>query len=243
MLQHNSPQPLYEQIKAYILHRIQTGEFAPDTRLPSERELASQFEVSRVTVSKAIKELEQAGWLYVQIGKGTYIKDRPLHQEITALTSFTEEMAMRGHPTHSRVLRAEQTQPDPDTARILRLAPGAKIVILERVRYTANRPLALECSSFDAAECADIIAYHDFSHESLYAVLSQSYGVNLTHADQTFEARAASQSESSFLSIQEGTPVLAIHRVTFTDQDQPFEVVKSVYRGDRYTFRARLRRV
>lgn len=243
MLQNNSPRPLYEQIKDYIMHRIQTGEFAPNTRLPSERDMAARFGVSRLTVSKAVKELEQAGWLYVQIGKGTYINDAPIHQEIAALTSFTEEMALRGQPTSSRVLRAEHTPPTEDIARALQIGPGVEVITLERVRYAASRPVALEASSFAATACPDILQQHDFARESLYTVLSRDYGLRLTYAEQSFEARAASSTEAHHLEVSEGAPVLAIHRITYTHDERPFEVVKSVYRGDRYKFRAMLRRI
>ena len=243
MLDTKSSKPLYEQIKDYILHGIHEGRFKPNERIPSERDLSDHFGVSRLTVGKAIKELVQAGWLYVQIGKGTFISDEPIDQQLEALTSFSEEMARRGQETHSRVLRAEYIEADEITARTLNMPIGLKVMLLKRVRLVGGRPMALESSQIMASLCNGIIEKHNFEHDSLYAALRNDYGLSLTHAEQIFEARAATESEAKYLELETGDPVLAISRVTFSANDKPIEYVQSVYRGDRYKFRAILRRI
>ncbi len=239
----NSPVPLYLQIKQYILAKIQSGEYPRNVQLPSERRLADQFQVNRLTVTKALKDLEQEGFVYTQVGKGTFVKDEPISQEIAVLSSFTEEMTLRGQTVYSKVITAKVSSPSEETARILQILPGEHVVILERVRYAGNRPMALEHSSFRAAHCPGILERYDFSRQSLYAALGSDYGINLAYAEQTFEARGALTHEARRLSVTEGAPVLAIHRITFTQDDRPFEVVNSVYQGDRYKFRAILRRI
>lgn len=243
MLKNNSSIPLYEQIKEYILHQIHQGDWTPHMRIPSERDLAESFGVSRMTVAKAIKELVHDGRLYVQIGKGTYINEAPMKQEIEALTSFTEDMASRGQVTNSRVLRAEIIHASNETAEMLDIFPETDLVLLERVRFAGGRPIAIERSTVIASLCPYILQNHDFSQESLYQVLREVYNVNLMWAQQTFEARAATESEAQNLHLDIGSPVLAIHRVTYNQQDVPCEEVKSVYRGDRYKFRAKLTRI
>lgn len=243
MLQTESSKPLYEQIKDYILHHIQTGDWESNTRIPSERDLAEQFEVSRVTVGKAIKELVRAGHLYVQIGKGTYINDAPMKQQIDTLTSFTEEMTIRGQSTSSHVISAYIRTVGDDTAKVLNVPTGVTVMELQRVRYVGQRPMAIECASVLASLCPNILESHDFSRESLYAALRDDYGVQLISAEQTFEARAATEEEAYHLDLDVGAPVLAIHRVTYNNQNVACEEVKSVYRGDRYKFRAKLSRI
>ncbi|QPC80642.1 GntR family transcriptional regulator [Phototrophicus methaneseepsis] len=242
MPNNHSSKPLYEQIKDDILYRIQSGEYAPNTQLPSERQLAAKFGVSRLTASKAIKALIQAGWLYVQIGKGTYVREKPIDQEIAALTSFSEEMASRGQQVASKILRAEVTTPPGEIARALRVSVAMDVIVLERVRYVARRPVALELAYILAAKCPGILEKHDFTRESLYSVLANDYQIHLTYAEQTFEARSAQEHEAHHLKIPIGTPVLAISRVTYNSEDAPIEVVKSMYLSDRYKFRAILRR-
>lgn len=243
MLDKSSPQPLYEQIKLYILAKIDTGEYARNTQLPSERQLAKQFGVSRLTVSKAIKQLVQEDRLYVQIGKGTYVGDESIQQQVETLTSFTEEMQSLGQQTTSRVISATIKPASPDVAEALSIAEGEEVVELKRVRLNSQRPLAIECASIVATRCPNILEEYDFSQASLYSVLRDEYGILLVSADQIFEARAATEDEANLLNVDIGTPVLAIHRITYDDHGSACEEVKSVYRGDRYKFRARLSRL
>ncbi|MEO1644759.1 MAG: GntR family transcriptional regulator, partial [Chloroflexota bacterium] len=150
MLDKSSSQPLYEQIKDYILERIASGEYSPHSRLPSERKLSNHLAVSRLTVSKAIKQLVQEGLLYTQVGKGTYVATDPIQQQIDTLSSFTEEMKIRGQTTSSRVLSARVKSASAEVAEILNIPLGIDVVELERVRMVAQQPMAIEQSTIRA---------------------------------------------------------------------------------------------
>ncbi len=236
-----SPKPLYEQVKEFIICRIQDGTFKPHTRIPSERELAQRFGVNRLTVTKAIKELEQAGLVYVRIGKGTFIAPETYNFQLDMLMSFTDEMRQRGHVVSSRVLNAETVEASAESARHLNVPPGTRVSVLRRVRCVNDQPIALETSTLLDAACPNLFSDHDFARESLYHVLRTSYGLVLAYAEQTLEARAASREEAVLLEIAERAPVLAIQRVTYDDRDRAVEYASSVYRGDRYKFRAVLK--
>lgn len=243
MLDLESAKPLYEQIKAYILGNIQSGTFVADTRIPSERALSEQFGVSRLTVKRAIDDLTQNGTLYVQIGKGTYISRPKYDQQLEQLTSFTEEMAKRGQHTDSRVLIAETIPASVEDARMLKILPGVSLLHLERVRMADGVPLAIERTKIAASRCPGILNGHNFSRESLYVVLRQEYGINLTHAEQSIEARLATEEESKLLHIEANAAILHMVRVTYSGSDQPFEYTLSAYCGSRYKFNAVLKHV
>jgi GntR family transcriptional regulator len=236
-----SPKPLYEQIKEFILHHIQEGTFKPHTRIPSERELAQRFGVNRLTVTKAIKELEQAGLVYVRIGKGTFIAPETYNLQLDTLMGFTEEMRQRGHAVTSRVLNATVSEATAESASHLNVPVGTRVAILRRVRCVNQQPIALETSTLVAAACPDILLHHNFAVESLYHVLRTRYGLALAYAEQTLEARPAAREEAILLEIAERAPVLAIQRVTYDDRGRAVEYASSAYRGDRYKFRAVLK--
>jgi GntR family transcriptional regulator len=240
MLDAESSKPLYEQIKEYILHKITTGELPPHARIPSERMLAQQFGINRLTASKAIKELVLDGKLYTRVGKGTYVKEEPIDHTLGSLTSFTEEMSARGQPASSRVLRAGITEAYETVARLLNVTVGTPLVILKRVRLANQQPIALETSTIVAAYCEGILEHHDFARESLYRVLREEYDLCLTQAEQVFEARQATEDETEILELEASSPILAITRVTYLDNGDIVECVESAYRGDRYKFRAML---
>ena len=243
MINPDSATPLYVQIKDHILTNIQAGDYPVAKRIPSERKLAQEYNVSRLTVSKAIQELVREGYLVAHVGKGTFVSDGTIDAQLDTLMSFTEEMAQRGQHTYSRVLHCALVPASELIADQLEVARGTEIIELHRVRMTDNKPVALEKSNILAALCPDILERFDFTHESLYQVLRMTYDVHMTYGEQTMEARPAGAEVAAVLNITPESPVLHITRVTYTDEDRPFEYVRSAYRGDRYKFRAVLRHV
>ncbi|MBK8023183.1 MAG: GntR family transcriptional regulator [Chloroflexi bacterium] len=243
MLDVESAKPLYEQIKDFLLNNIRSGVYVPDTRIPSERALSEQFGVNRLTVKKAIDELIQAGHLYVQIGKGTYIRRPKFDQQLEQLTSFSAEMSSRGQRASSLVLKAEIVPASVEDARILRVTPGTRLVLLERLRLADNLPIAIEHTRFLERMCEGILEEHDFSKESLYHVLREEYAVTLTHAEQSIEARLATLEESRLLLIPQNAAILHMTRLTYATGGLPFEYALSAYCGVRYKFNAVLKHV
>jgi GntR family transcriptional regulator len=235
--------PLYEQIKDYLLNCIDQGIYPADTRLPSERDLAEQFGVSRLTVKKAISDLLQSGHVYVQIGKGTYVSRAKIDQSLDALTSFSEDVGKRRQRPSSRVLEAREIPASVDEARTLRIPAGAPLFLLRRVRLADDVPMAIESSRVVAALCPGLLDGRDFGATSLYHVLRAEYSIRLTYAEQSIEARLASIEEAHLLAVEVRAPILGISRVTYTDTDVPVEFALSAYCGTRYKFQAILRRV
>ena len=96
MLSKHSPVPLYQQLKAVIEDHIATGEWLPNQRAPSERELCEQFKISRITVRQALSELVMEGRLTRTQGRGTFVAHPRIQQQLTNLTGFTQDMQARG---------------------------------------------------------------------------------------------------------------------------------------------------
>ncbi|KXK20816.1 MAG: GntR family transcriptional regulator [Chloroflexi bacterium OLB15] len=243
MIDAKSSKPLYEQIKEYLLTGIQNGVFQPGDRIPSERDLSEQFKVSRLTVNKAVKELERIGVVYAQVGKGTFISSVIYQQQLNFLTGFTDEMRSRGYSSSSRVLSAQMVAAPDDIALILNVMPGARLIQLRRVRLADDQPVAIETANLVSTRFPDLLEGHDFSSESLYQVLREEYGIILTYAEQSIEARMPTREELTVLGLKPTNPVLSMTRVVFTEDKRPIEYVQSVYRGDRYKFRVVLRNV
>ncbi|MCC6615510.1 MAG: GntR family transcriptional regulator [Anaerolineae bacterium] len=241
MLDAHSVKPLYEQIKDHILRAIEKGVYEAGSRIPSERALSEKYGVNRMTVKKALDELVQMGYLDVRIGKGTYVSRPKIDQQLTALTSFTEDMAKRGQSASSRVLVAGYVPADVQEARILNIDPMTPLVFLIRVRLADDTPIAVERTKIIASYCHQIVEMYDFTRDSLYGVLRNVYGVHLAYAEQSIEARRATAEEAKLLQIEIGEPILQITRVTFSDGDKPIEYVRSAYCGARYKFQALLR--
>lgn len=238
-LKRESPTPLYLQLKNALLAEIDAGRYRPHERLRSERELCEHFKVSRMTVRQALTELMHEGVLYTQAGKGTFVSEAKINQELTALTGFSQDMRQRGSTPSSRVLDAKLIQATLFLSTILEVPPETEIVYISRLRLSDNIPMALETAYLPHRCCPGILQF-DFAQESLYAVLENRYNTRLVRADQSIEAGLASAQEAALLDLSMPAPVLRIERVSYSEQNALTEYVVSAYRGDRYKFRTKL---
>ena len=123
--------PLYIQIREHFQSGIQSGVYPVHTRLPSERQLAESFKVSRMTVTKAIKELYQKGWVYSRTGKGTFVASRTkIDQTLEALTSFTEDIVTQWKKVTSPVIKMGIELAKEFEAGKLKINPATRLFVL-----------------------------------------------------------------------------------------------------------------
>ena len=132
----------YRDIEAHLRELIAAA--SPGDALPTEAELCARFDVSRMTVRQALQELTNAGLVDRQRGKGTFVAARPMHRRPGVFLSFTEEMARRGMTPTSRLVSAGIDAARPEELADLRLADGAEVVRVERVRLADGVPIAFE---------------------------------------------------------------------------------------------------
>nr|PZN38214.1 MAG: phosphonate metabolism transcriptional regulator PhnF [Bacillota bacterium] len=229
-----APVPLYYQIMRWLLEQIEAGHLKAGDRIPSERELTEQFQVSRMTVRQALRELEAQGYLERVQGKGTYVSIPKVEQPLLALTSFTEDMHRRGMTPGSVLLRAGTIPAGRRCARALGISETEPVVRLERLRLADGKPMALEVTHLPADLCPGILDA-DLTG-SLYQLLAERYGVVLARATQTLEAVSATGREARLLGVREGAPLLLMERITRDREGRAVEYVRSLYRGDRYRF-------
>lgn len=227
-----SPLPKYHQLKEIIRAMIEGGELGAGCMIPPEREFCERYSISRMTARQAIMDLVNEGVLYREQGRGTFVAEKKLRQESERLTSFTEDMSARGMAVSSEVLESVAEEAGPYVARMLRVEEGAGIVRVKRVRDADGEPMAIETSHL-LHEVAEGIVGVDLSTRSLYDELRRA-GVRIERAEQSYEAGLMSGADAGFLGAPAGSPVFLVRRVTFDENDRPFEYVESTYRGDRY---------
>lgn len=237
----NSPLPRYFQLKEILRERIRLGEWKPGDLIPSERELSEKYGISRMTARQAITDLVNEGLFYREQGKGTFVSQRKITQQLIHLTGFTEDIRARGQVPGTRVLSATMHPADEETAEKLRIAPGTPIFRLQRLRLANDEPLAIELSQIHFRECERLLE-EDLEHNSLYRLLETKYGITLMEADQELEAGLPSSDDALLLKISPGSPVLYTRRVTYTERNQPVEYARSLYRGNKYTFYTHMKR-
>lgn len=241
MVNKRSPVPIYYQLEEEIKNRIEKGELMPGDMIPSEREYAEQNGISRMTVRQAINDLVNDGFLYRQKGKGTFVARKKIEQPLQGLTSFTEDMRKRGMVPSSKLIRFGIVPAPKKIARQLEIEPDAPIYDIQRVRVADDVPMALETNAISANLVKGLTEEH--ARGSLYQTIEGKLAQRIDFARQVIESSTARESESEALDIQKDSPVLLIQRNTYLTDGTPLEVVKSVYRADRYKLMIDMHRI
>lgn len=230
----NSHAPLYQRLQQALRRAIETQMLKPEEALPPERDLASEFEVSRITVRKALDGLVGEGLLTRRQGAGTFVAGR-VEKQFSKLTSFSEDMAARGRTAWSEWLNKAEGAVTPDESLTLGLSPGTRVFRFNRIRYADDMPMALEYSTISGFALPAI----DAVDASLYAALDAA-GNRPVRALQRLRAVLFDADQAALLRIEPGAPGLFIERRGYLEDGRPVEMTHSWYRGDAYDFVAEL---
>jgi GntR family transcriptional regulator len=238
-VQKDSSVPIYSQVERIVMDMIDSGRLSAGQRAPSEREIAETLGISRMTARAAMSNLVADGYLYSVPGKGTFVANPKMRQELLELTSFTEDMRNRGLKPGARLLDIGVTdQASEKIYRTLELSVEEDLIRIHRLRTADEEPMCLETSYLPRSYVPWLLE-EDFESGSLYLAL-EGHGIELARAEEHLEATVVRETESELLTVPVGSPALLIERTTYTEGDRPVEYVKSLYRGDRYRFTATL---
>ncbi|WP_029145479.1 GntR family transcriptional regulator [Microbacterium luticocti] len=234
------PQPLYDMVEQALAARI-TDQMHPGDRLPTEQQLSDQFEVSRITVRRAMANLSARGLVRVVQGKGAFAAQPAIRQPLVALTGFVEDMTAIGLDATAELVSFTEIAAPRHVADALALPPGAAVVRIERTRMAQRRPVSFDIT-YLPAELGRPLQGDDLTHEPIFALLEQRYGVPLRHADYELRATAADAEVAAALDCAPGAPLFHITRTSYTDDGRPVDYELLHYRGDAVTFTTRLDR-
>ncbi len=227
------PRPIFKQIGDHIRHDIEHGALPSGTAISSEREYAEQLKVSRMTVRAAINELVQEGMLLRRPGRATTVANGKINKNAIGFMSFTEDMQSRGMKAASQLLNFREETADAAVAGQLGLSTGARVFVIERVRFANSEPMAVESIYLPHSRFAGLVKF-DLSKHSLYQLMEQEFHTRPTTADESIEAVQLTTAEARLLSVRSGSPALLARRVTRDEEGRVIEVAKAIYRGDRY---------
>lgn len=225
---------LYQRLARGLRDAIERGVVKPEDALPAERDLATDFAVSRITVRKALDALVADGLLVRRQGAGTFVAGR-VEKQFSKLSSFSEDMAARGRAVTSEWLLRAEGAVSPDESMVLGLSPGAPIYRFRRIRFADGLPMAIEHSTIAGFALDGIEAVGD----SLYAAL-EANDMRPVRALQRLRAVLFTADQAKLLGIDKGAPGLFIERRGFLDDGRTIEATQSWYRGDAYDFVAEL---
>lgn len=228
-------EPLHSIVASRAEARIRSGEWAPGTRLPPERELCRVLDISRATLRQALAELEQRGLISRHQGRGTFVTRPPVAAELGGYFSVVAALRARGMRLSTKVLAVEVEAASRQLALDLACQPGDTLLRLDRLRSVDAAPLMLESTWLPLARFPRLEAM-EFGDRSLYEILREAYGCQLESALESFEPVVATPSEAHLLDVPRHAPALLLRRIAFDTAGRPVETTTSLLRGDRSRF-------
>ena len=225
--------PAYLQIHDQIKKEIDEEVWQIGQRLPSERDLAETFQVSRMTLRQAITLLVEEGVLERRVGSGTFVASTRVQEKMRGTTSFTEIMKSQGNTPSSQLLADRRTLPSKQEVEKLGIEKTENIIRMERVRYADKLPVVYEVASIPEKFIKNFDKEEITSH---FFQTLQEHGYKIGKSQQTIYARLAKEKIAHYLEIPRGHAILALTQVSYFEDGTAFEYVKSQYVGERFEF-------
>ena len=230
--------PKYYLVKKAIVENIDNEVYDSKEPIPSERELMETYQVSRITIRKAIDELVTEGYLYKVQGKGTYVKTDEGSNNLFSITSCTEDVLKLGLTPSKKVVVSELVDANVKRAKALEITTSDNVYMIGRILYADKEPLNYTLT-FLPEKIFPGLSKYDLKKESLYQIITEVYGVKITKARRTIEAIGAQDEIAEYLDIEEGTPIILFRCITYgivNGREIPIENFKCYYRTDKFKF-------
>lgn len=227
---------LQEQLINLLTSDIQN--LPANTKLPSERQLADRYEVSRNTVRSALLNLEAMALVRRVHGKGTFVNRVSLDSDLGSSFKFDQQMALLGKVPSTKVVNFEIKDVNAYFAQNMNLELGEMMIRVDRLRLADGEPMMLE-RSFLPQKVFPTLSREMLQDRSMYDVFYKDFNEKISYADEYFSAGVISDCDTKFMDLEEGTPCLRLKRKTYDVQNRIIEFTLSVARSDKFSYHVR----
>lgn len=233
MINRYAGQPLYRQLSDVLETRL-AQRAKPGDKLPSEAELSQEFEVNRLTVRRALDELNQRGLIETVRGKGSFVATPRMRYDISAGrdASFTRTMLELGHRVGITVLGSEITESSELAAE---LRTDGELFVCTTLRLVDDEPWSVTMTSIPTASFPRL-AQQWAGDTSLFDYLHDNHGVRMQRASRTFAASLAEPAEAEHLRLRVGAAILEMRGLNIDEDGIPVAAVRHRFRGDHVQF-------
>ncbi len=233
--------PLYAHVEATLAAEIADAILPTGSQLPPEELLTKRFGVSRTTVRKAIDNLVARGLVEIRRGKGTFVTEPKITQELTELSGFAEDMIALGRRPTARVLDKRIVPATKEVAEHLGISPGAQVYRIKRVRLADGIAMSFD-ETYLPLDIGEKVVSNDLEAEPIFALLEDKYDLPLVEAHYQLEAVTADEDIAQALAIAIRSPIFLIERTSYSNGARAVDYEKLYYRGDLIRFSTRLSR-
>lgn len=233
------PTPLYHQIYLALKKHIRAGDYAFDSVLPGEKELCRLFDVSRITVKRALSELAAEGYVSRHRGRGTVVRFRTTSPIVRGnFDGLLENLIQMGVNTAIKLVMLEEVKAQGDVAEALEVEEGYALQHAVRLRSIEKEPFSY-LNTYVPADLMGNITRADMESTPLLKLLAQQ-GIEVASARQTITAVGADAQIAQALDLSIGAPVLKISRVIKDVNLVPVQYIIAYYRPDRFEYEMKL---
>jgi GntR family transcriptional regulator len=236
-----APVPRYKWLAEIILNAIEQRLLADHQALPSERELAEKYEVSRDTVRKSVRFLEERGIIYSDHGRGTFVAPAIVRRMSRFIDSFTQDTEHRGSVAGQRILAVENVAASLSIAGLLGLEAGHPLTRVRRVRLIDGAAVGLHDGYYPLPRGEKLQRSDLENSQSLYKLLSERFGFEPAEAVENLHASVADADEAQLLGVRTGEPLLICERITLSERREPIEYCLMKY-ASTYRYSTRIAR-
>ncbi len=233
-------QKLYLQLYDILKKKIEGGEWAINSQIPTEEDLCSMFSVSRATVRTAVLELVRHGYLKRQQGKGTFIFKNIVSEGLSMLTSFREPLFEEGLNFSTSILARTVMMPVDDLDVRLDIAPNKHIIYIKRLRLSGSEPVLLQ-ESYIPYHICPLLLEDDIENISLLELFEKKYGIRITRVGNHIDIAYLGADEGRILGLPENSAAILLTQY-FHSGETLFMYTRSVKRPDRFQISIELER-
>lgn len=227
--------PFHQQLYRYIKGCIEDGTYRENEVIPSEKEMQEQYDISRITVRRAISDLEHDGYLRKRRGLGTIVEHIKTEKPLSAFTSFSGDAKVKGDKPGSIILACKTIEASMKVSERLQIEPGESVTFLKRLRLLNGKIIALN-ETYITMRLGIDIGIDDFdATTSLYEFLEEN-GISLGSADETLEVKIATSELKKDLFLEEIQPIVYKERITYDTDNKPVEFSENSYIAETYKY-------
>ena len=233
--------PRHAQISQWLMDEIEKGVFKPEEKLPSENQLAQKFDVSRVTIRRALQSLESDSVIYRCQGLGSFVSDERTPHSLVRLTDFNEDMGKAGQDASSKVIEFSAVDSPKWLCDLLNIDEGNKVMRIDRLRLGNNEPVAFDITWLPILY-GQLLDEKALQETTIYKQLEDNYEIPIIRGCYRMSAELADKELAAHLDVPEKSALFLIDRISYTIGDKPVYYQKRYYRNDKVMYEMTLER-
>jgi GntR family transcriptional regulator len=232
-----NPTPLYEQIKVILRQEMLNGKYGPGSQLPTESELCTKFGVSRITIIRALDELERVGMIRRIRGKGSIVPTQPILSSLSNIAGFSGSVIRQGLRPGAKLLSAESIEGDFDLLTAFGLPTNTphRFFKFRRLRLINDIP-AVIMTTYVEEGLGKTMKERGVENVSFYNLYEEIMGRRVVRNEATLTPILATAEAIKLLKVAPGTPHFLFRGMSYLEGGLPVELAIAIHHGDMFQF-------